>query len=389
MNCRQAKRSARFGVSAGLCLVLAVASCAGPQEVKIGALISETGAAATYGKQVKQGLELALDEINSSGGVLKGRRLVIDYRDDGTNPSKARQAVQDLVDTAKVRAVIGTVASEPALGALEAARQREIVLLSPSASSPQLATEGNGWFFRNFPSDSAEGQAVARLCREMGLRSMAVVAVKNVFGRGIAEIFTNELEQGDAKVSYREDFDSPLSETGAAAMAQRIVGSNADGVYIAGYIDDVVSFLGPLRAAGMKGPRFATSAMTPDIVRLAGAAAEKLIFPQAFDIEGNRPELRRFIEAYRNKFNQPPPTYAAYGYDALRVLAAAIDQTHVAAPDEIRAALAGVSYPGVTGRIDFDERGDVVREPHFFVVVRGEVVHFEDLSPAIRGLLTE
>ncbi len=369
-------------------LLLLAGACGPTNEVRIGGLVSETGAAASYGRQIKQGMDLAVEEIDSGGGAFRGSKLVIDYRDDASDPRKARAAAIDLIERSKVHALVGAVPSEVALAVLPVLRDREIVLVSPSASSPQLTAEGGGWFFRVYPSDVAEAQIIAKACREADLRSAAVLADKGVFGQGIAENFTNEFQQGGRHVVYREDFATPLPHERGKELARKVAGASADAVYLAGYIDDVATLLRSLQSEGFKGARFATSAVTADVVRLAGAASEGLAFPQAASAPSeNDARAKGFVAAFRKKYHQSPGIYAAYGYDAVRVLAAALNETRVAAPDEIRSALAGTHFEGVTGTIDFDERGDVRREPDLYIVARGDLVRLEQIDSSIRALM--
>lgn len=370
------------------CLI--AASCGSRQPIVIGGLISETGTAAAYGKVVRQGMELALEEVNAAGRMPQGRPLVIEYRDDGSAPERAKSLARDLIGKSHAAAIVGGITSGVALEVTPLCRDREVLLLSPSASSPELSSVGGGWFFRDYPSDLAEGQTMGQLALKLDLDKVAVLAFDDPFGKGIADIFGNQFEvEKNRKVVLREDFRSPISGDAAKALAKKVVESGAQGVYLAGYIDDVATLLQALQTASYKGVRMATSAVGPGILQLAGVAAERLVFPQpALDFEGGDPEVRQFVEAYKKKYNRfPDSPFAAYGYDAVKVLAAAIQKTKLATAGEIRGALSNIDYKGVSGPIQFDARGDVRREPHLYVIVKGDVMHFEGVDTGIRGIL--
>ncbi len=365
-------------------------SCGSRQPILVGGLLSETGAAAAYGKVVRQGMDLALEEVNAKGNMPQGRPMVIEYKDDGSSPERAKTLARDMIQNDRVAAILGAISSAVALEVTPLCRDREVPLLSPSASSPELSSVGGGWFFRDYPSDLAEGQAMGQLALKLGLERVAVLAYNDPFGEGIADIFGNqfEMERGK-KVALREDFRSPLSGDTAKELAKKVVESKAEGVYLAGYIDDVATLLQALQTADFKGVRMATSAVGPGIMQLAGVAAERLVFPQpALDFESGDPEVRQFVDAYKKKYNRfPESPFAAYGYDAVKVLAAAVAKTKLATAGEIRGALSNIDYKGVSGVIQFNERGDVRREPHLYVVVKGDVMHFEGVDSDIRGIL--
>lgn len=368
---------------------LAAGSCAPPKPIVVGGLISETGAAASYGTAIRKGMDLALEEENAQGGFPNGRRLEVQYRDDGSSPEKAKALARELIEKTKVNSMLGAVSSAVAIDVLPIIREKEVVLLSPSASSPQLTTSGAGWFFRNYPSDLAEGQAMGVLAIKLDLEKVAVLAYQDPFGQTIAEIFTNQLEiEKNRKVTLRENFRSPLSIETAKDLAKKVVLSGAQGVYLAGYIDDVATLLQELQTAGFKGVKMAPSAVTANVVQLAGVAADRLVFPQlAQDFDPENPEISKFVAAFRKKYNRAPEPFAAYGYDAMKVLAEAVRRTKLATAGEVRAQLVNIDHKGVTGEIRFDDRGDVRREPHLHVVVGSEVIHFEGIDESIRALL--
>ncbi len=364
-------------------------ACSPPEPIKVGGLVSETGAASTYGKQIKEGMDLALEQVNAGGGVVDGRPLAIVYKDDASDPAKAKVAVQELIKTERVNAVIGGVTSSVVSAVLPTFRDREMVLLSPSASSSELTSLGGGWFFRNYPSDMIEVQTMATIARDLEVKKLAILAFEETFGQSIATNFANQLSVMEGhEVVLRADFGTPLMPADAEALAKKVTESGAEGVYLAGYINEVASLLQALQAAGFKGVKITTSAITPEISRLAGAAAERLVFPQAaFDLEGGEASVKTFVDAYKKKYNRDPSVFSAYGYDAVRVFADAVKRTRLASGGEIRAALVESDFDGVTGKIRFDNRGDVQRDPHLYLVARGETMHFDKIDPSIRGIL--
>ncbi len=375
----------RLGIGCALLLAAGLlGGCGEPQPIKIGVLVPDTGPASSYGKSIRQGIDLAIDEINAAGGVLGGSKIVPVYKDTGTSVETAKIAFHELVETEKVFAIIGPVSSSVARGLAPLAKQAETVLLSPAASSPALTTEGGEYFFRNYPSDVVEGHTMAEFCRKLALASVAVVAADDLFGQGIADIFEKKYEAATRKVVLREVFASPLDDERAAEIARKVADSGAEAVYIAAYQPDVAALLLALDEIGAKIPRLATSAVTGEIVNLAGKAAEHLVFPQsAFDPQGGDEQVRAFVEAYEARYGDEPDNFAAHAYDAAHVLAAAIDKAQIRS--KLKGEMWNIRYKGVTGNIDFDLNGDVVQAPRLYAVFGGRVVPYAEFREAMVG----
>lgn len=374
---------------AALCLIaltaLTAGACGDPEPVLIGVLVPDTGAASTYAKGIRNGATLGAEEVNAAGGVLGGRMIKLEFRDTGTRVDTAVVAARELIETEGAWALIGPVSSSVALGLVPVATETKTVVLSPAASSPQLTTDGGEYFFRNYPSDVVEGSTMAEFCRRLALARVAVVATDDLFGRGISEIFTKKYEAETRRVVMQELFPSGIGASDALELAKRIEAAKADAVYIAAYQPDVAAVLKALASIGGTTPRLATSAVTRGIVETAGEAAEGLVFSQtAFNPANKAENVQTFVNAYRAKYgDQLPDNFAAHAYDAVRVLAAAIDKAHL--KQEIKNTLWNIQFKGVTGTIDFDLNGDVVQAPYHYAILNGEVVTYEEYRDAKVG----
>jgi len=374
----------RIGIGAALVLSVAglLAGCGEPEPIKIGVLVPDTGPASSYGKSIRQGIELAVEEINAERPA--GPKIVTVYKDTGTNVETAKIAFHELVETENVWAIIGPVSSSVARGLAPLAAQAQVVLLSPAASSPALTSEGGEYFFRNYPSDVVEGYTMAEFCRKLALASVAVVAADDLFGQGIATIFEEKYAAPTRKIVLREYFSSPLDEKRAMEIARKVAASKAEAVYIAAYQPDVAALLLAFDKLGTKIPRLATSAVTAEIVNLAGKAAEHLVFPQtAFDPHADNPRVRAFVDAYKAKYGEEPDNFAAHAYDAAKVLVAAIERAQIR--KNLKGELWNIRYEGVTGNIDFDLNGDVVQAPRLYAVFNGAVVPYSEFREAMVG----
>jgi branched-chain amino acid transport system substrate-binding protein len=350
-------------------------------EVKIGAVISETGAVAPYGNQVTRGLDLALEEVNAEGGF-KGGPIQLIYRDDGTNPEKGREAVLDLITNEGVNVIIGAVSSPVTLEIAPICEKKEVLLLSPTASAPRISEAGE-FIFRNYPSDILEGTAMADFARRLGVRRVAIFALDNEFGSGLAEVFTRRFESKSRRVV--ETFRITEEDTASFPdMIQEIKEQEPQGVYLVAYEEIMTKLLEQLQAAGCKGLKMGSGAVTEDLIERAGEAAEHLVYPQpVFEPDSDDPAVRAFVEAFRAKYSREPDIYAAHGYDALKLIVQAMRNTGFALTDEVRRGLHGMKdFSGAAGRTEFDERGDVVRYPKIFVISEGNSVPYEKFEEA-------
>jgi branched-chain amino acid transport system substrate-binding protein len=351
--------------------------CGEPSPVTIGALVPDTGPASTYGRSVRQGIELAVAEINAEGGIDGRRQLNVEFRDTQTDPAAAATALEELAEMG-VPGIIGPGASNVALELVDVATKNEVVLVSPSASNPKLTQQGGQWFFRVYPSDVVEGARMADFCRQQAWSKVGIVATDNPHGQDIADIFTDRFEAGVREVVFRENIEE-VTEESVARILDEIRKTNPQALYVATYQDRFASLLEALEELNQRPVVLGTSALTQRVIEMAGPAAEGVVFPQLFCGRcTDDPKINAFVESFREKFGEDPDTYAAHAYDAVGVVAAAMEQSAVIRADELKGELTRIEYEGVTGKIDFNvATHDVVKTPSIFAIVNGEVVRFE------------
>jgi branched-chain amino acid transport system substrate-binding protein len=348
-------------------------------EVKIGAVISKTGAVAPYGHQVTRGIDLALEQANAEGGF-NGAPIQVIYRDDATNPEKGREAILDLINNEDVEMVIGAISSPVTLEIAPICEKARVILLSPTSSAPSISEAGE-YIFRNYPSDILEGTAMADFAKERGVRRVAILALDNEFGAGLTEVFTRRFQSKSRKVVKTIRIDETKTPAYAEMIAE-LKELEPQGIYLVAYVEVLAELLQQIRAAGMDCLLMASGSVTEQLSQLAGEAAENLVYPQPiFDPNTNEPVVKKFVEAFRAKYDREPDIYAAHGYDSLNLLVQAMRKTGFTFPDEIRRGLHGLdNYVGAAGRTQFDERGDVVRYPKVFVIRDGQPVSHEQFE---------
>lgn len=359
-----------------LLVIVAALAAACDRPVRLGAIVSRTGAAAPYGERVAHGFDLAVREIDRAGGI-RGRRIELVYADDATNPDVGLAAARELVGRDHVPVILGAVSSPVTLRLAGYCERERVVLLSPSASAPAI-THAGAYVFRAFPSDDVEASSMAEFARDLGLDRVSVLREDDDYGRSLARVFEDRFEAAGGEIGVRATFaeGDPASVAKAAA---EVASASPRGLYLPAYLTDAAAALRRLRDLGAKPIVLGTSAVTDELPRLAGVAADNVVFPkQAFDPDGDDPAARAFAVAYRAAYGENPDVYAAHAYDTVRVLARAADRAGSWSPDALREALLSLdNFEGVTGRMAFDENGDVIQYPRLFVIRGGQIVPYD------------
>ena len=366
-------------------LIVAGAGCS--SEVRIGAVISESGSISSYGERVKKGLDLAVEELNAAGGI-RGGTVTLVYKDDATNEDMGKQATLELIEQEGIRVIIGAVSSPVTLAIAPICEEKEVILFSPSSSAPGISQAGE-YIYRNYPSDILEGTSMAKFARDLGLERLAIFALDNDFGHGLRDVFTDQYESKYREVVMACNFKDGLTDCFEEDV-EKVKKLDPDGIYIISYVHDLARLLQMLKAAGIKAVLMGTGSVTEDLIRLAGPAAENLVYPQpSFDVDSRNPAVSSFVDSYRAKYGEDPCIYAAHGYDALKLLAVAIESGGSSHPDDIRIGFSSIkNYEGAAGRTAFDENGDVVRYPRMFIIRNGKSVPYETFVEGGGSLLT-
>lgn len=358
-------------VSISLCIL--IVACGGAPEIyRIGAVIPLTGSSAGYGRNVKNGLTLAMDQINEKGGINQ-RKIDILIEDDASNAKTAVDKTNELIRNG-IRLIIGGVTSDVALAMAPICEKGKVVLLSPTASSPKLSSAGQ-YFFRNYPSDTLEGKVMAEYAvRRMKLQNVAILGVDNEYGKGIADVFKQRFIDLYGAVLYETYYPEGTQDFSAYVKEIKAIAPNPpDAIYLPGYYSEIAQILKELKTQEVKSKVISVEgAAQPMLLEIAGDSAEGLIYPQPpYDAESSDMETRNFVSAYKAKFPTAPDIDVAFAYDALRVVAKALE-TSTNYPDDIRNRIADTSLHGITGNIVFDSNGDVNIQPKMFQIIAGK-----------------
>ena len=300
---------------------LALVGCQQSEAIKFSAIVPASGPFDIYGQAVKQGVELAYDELQASEEVPFAIELsVVDSKGD---PATAAVKLKEEID-AGAMAVIGGVMSDEALEMVAVADRYDRVLISPSASNPQLTGISKN-FYRVFPSDAKEGTTMGNFAAsKLQCETVVIVAKTDTYARGIKEVFQAEFERNEGRVL--DVIEYPEGGGDFSGLIERVVSLNPDGVYLAAFAGDIGQMIVELRAKGFEGRILTTSAFAaPAAIEQTGEAGEGVFLTQAaFDAASEDPKIKAFVDGYHEKYGLVPDLYAAHGYDTLMVLVEAL-----------------------------------------------------------------
>jgi len=335
----------------------AVPAAAAAVEVKIGHVGPLTGGIAHLGKDNENGARLAVEEANAKKPQIDGKevKFVFIGEDDQADPKVGTTVAQKLVD-AKVVGVVGHLNSGTSIPASPIYSQAGIPVISGSATNPKLTEQGFKTQFRVVGRDDQQGPAIAQYLAENNKpKTVAVIDDATAYGEGIANEVEKTLKAAKVSVLPREKGTDKTTDW--KAILTKLRGRKPDAVFYGGM--DATG--GPLikqgRELGIKAVfAFGDGACTDEMAKLAGASAEGLLCSQAgLPVEAAD---KKFLEAYKKRFNADPILYSPFTYDATNILIAAMEKANSSDPAKYLPEVAKIDFNGVTGKIAFDEKGD-------------------------------
>lgn len=343
-----------------------LAACSDDGGVRVAAVLPLSGTGAEVGTAVHAGMELAAEELARTQGAAAPTLEVVD---SGGDPERAAAELTRLLEGGAVAGIAGASDAE-ALAAARVADAERRVVLSPSASTPQLSGISR-WFFRVRPSGVHDGNRMAlHAARELHVERVAVVAPADA-PTGSAEAFVASFEAQEGKVVERLTYD-PAGDL--AATAAKAAAAGAQAVYVDGPPSAVAELIAGLRDAKFRGRILTDSGFAlATVLAEAGRRADGVLVSRPiFDPESDDPAVREFVTAFEARHGREPGLFEAYGYDAVMTLAAALEAG--SSPQDVWKGLHGLQdHRGASGAIQFDERGDVRGFPRVYEVKQGQL----------------
>lgn len=347
-------------------------AASGQGEIRVGAVWPWDG----HKGSLWLGMALAEEELNAAGGVL-GRPFHLVKENDEASLAKGRQIAQQFTEDPQMVAVIGHLNSYIALPAAAMYEAAGMVFITPGASDYQINLQGFQRVFRSSPSNRLLGQRMAEYMAAKGYHRVAIAYVKDKTSQGMSNYFEQRarelgltLVDRRAYIEGAEDF-SQLANTWKDLYA-------FDALFIAGNMPVAGRLITELRRVGLNVPVVGGDGMDTPTLFGIGAAAEGVVVPDFYHPDPDWAPARRFEENFRKRYQRAGDTFAAQGYDAVMLLADAMVRAGSSDPERVAAALhATRDWPGATGLVTFDDKGDIPDKRVGQKIVRA--AHFESL----------
>lgn len=371
MKKRQFIRSVIAMGVAGLFAASGGAYAADP--IKIANIFELSGTGASSGTNMKNGVELAVKEINASGGIL-GRKIETMTLDTQTNPGVAKAMAQKAVDQ-EVFAVFGPVFSGSIMVSMAETKRAEVPNFT-GGEAANITQQGNPYIFRtSFTQASAIPKVGRYMSKIAKINNLAVIYVNNDFGKGGRDVLLKSLPPNMKVVADISTDPGQVDFSGAILKAKQ---SNPDGIFVYSNEEESARILRELRKQGWTKPVIGeTTLVGQKVIELAGEAANGAIAHVGLTVDAPNPPMRAFKSKYEKEYKALPDHNSIKGYTGMYVLKAAIEKVGKLDRKAVAKALHGIKlkvadHPGILMDVEYDDNGDLNRESFMVEVKNGK-----------------
>ena len=343
-------------------------------EITIGVVLPLTGHLASAGQLMKQGLDLALDEINNT--QLSSPQFKFIVEDDTSTPEGAVEDFNKLIYEDGVSVIIGPASSSATEAAFPVARDNQIVAISPTSGARGLGAISDFVFRIALTTDVVIARGITATHAKLGYQRVATLYDKtDVFSTDRDAALQEAFTASSIEVLTTETFQS--GDTNFSAQLTRIKALNPDAVFVSALPPEKPGILIQAHELGISVP-FIVSSLTDVEVHAAGAAAEGAITFIGWLTTDDTPGNRAFVQNYTATFGMEPNAFATASYATVYILAEAIKNAQSTDSTAIRDALANIKdFDTVFGKFSFNADGDAVYDPRVLIVQDGTLQPFE------------
>ncbi len=317
-----------------------------------------TGDAVSYGEPISNAVRMAVDDINQSGGV-NGMMLEVIYEDGRCSNEDALNAAQKLVNVDRVKMIVGGVCSGEALAMLPITEVAGVIIVSPSASSPDLTGIGQ-YFFRNAPSDDAGGRKLAEIVMT-SYKKVALISEETDYAQGFARVFKENVLLAEGEIVADENFTPETSDF--RSILTKIKAAEPEAIFVNPQTEIAGgTVIKQARELGITVPLFGSNVTGGTAsIEIAGDHIEGLVFVDAPGLSPANPKAVAFLDRYRARYGEPSiEFYTGAAYDAVHILALAVEMVgSVEDIEPVRNYLSTMgNFDGVVGSYRFRPDGD-------------------------------
>lgn len=348
----------------------------------IGGIGPTTGATAIYGTAVKNGAQIAVDEINAAGGI-NGKQIEYRFEDDQNDAEKAVNAYNTLKDWG-MQMLVGTTTTAPCIAVAGKTASDNMFQITPSASATDVLSSGNGNIFQVCFTDPNQGIASAQYIAENKLAKKVGIIYdsSDVYSSGIEEKFEAEAKDKGLQIVSKAAFTAD-SKTDFGTQLQKAKDAGADLLFLPIYYQEASIILKQADTMGYKPKFFGVDGMDGilTVENFDTKLAEGVMLLTPFAADAKDKAVQNFVKTYKEKYEDTPNQFAADSYDAVYALKAAIEESK-ATPDmsasdmcdALKGAMTKIKMQGLTGGKDgltWNESGEVTKSPKAVIIENG------------------
>lgn len=348
----------------------------------IGGIGPTTGATAIYGTAVKNGAQIAVDEINAAGGI-NGKQIEYRFEDDQNDAEKAVNAYNTLKDWG-MQMLVGTTTTAPCIAVAGKTASDNVFQITPSASSPDVLSSGNGNVFQVCFTDPNQGVASAQYIAENKLATKIGIIYdsSDVYSSGIEEKFEAEAKTQGLNIVSKAAFTAD-SKTDFGTQLQKAKDAGADLLFLPIYYQEASIILKQADTMGYKPKFFGVDGMDGilTVENFDTKLAEDVMLLTPFAADAKDKTVQNFVKTYKEKYEDTPNQFAADSYDAVYALKATIEESKATTDmsasdmcDALKGAMTKIKMQGLTGGKDgltWNESGEVTKSPKAVIIKNG------------------
>jgi branched-chain amino acid transport system substrate-binding protein len=342
-----------IGLALGASFALSTAAFA--QDLTIAVAGPMTGGESAFGRQMRNGAEMAIEDLNTAGGLL-GKKLALDVEDDACDPKQAR-SIAEKIASAKIPFVAGHYCSSSSIPASEAYADGNVLQITPASTNP-LFTERNLWnVARVCGRDDQQGLIAAQfIAKNFKGKNIAILNDKTTYGKGLADETKKALNKAGVTEKMYESYNK--GDKDFNAIVSRLKRDNIDLVYVGGYHQESGLILRQMRDQGLQTVLMAGDALADkEFASITGPAGEGTLFTFGPDPR-NKPTAKAIVERFKAK-NIDPEGYTLYTYAAMQVWSQAAKKAGTTDPKKVMATIKAGAWDTVIGKIQYDAKGDL------------------------------
>ena len=348
----------------------------------IGGIGPTTGATAIYGTAVKNGAQIAVDEINAAGGI-NGKQIEYRFEDDQNDAEKSVNAYNTLKDWG-MQMLVGTTTTAPCIAVAGKTASDNMFQITPSASAPNVLSSGNGNIFQVCFTDPNQGIASAQYIAENKLAKKIGIIYdsSDVYSSGIEEKFEAEAKDKGLQIVSKAAFTAD-SKTDFGTQLQKAKDAGADLLFLPIYYQEASIILKQADTMGYKPKFFGVDGMDGilTVENFDTKLAEDVMLLTPFAADAKDKAVQNFVKTYKEKYKDTPNQFAADSYDAVYALKAAIEESKATTDmsasdmcDALKGAMTKIKMQGLTGGKDgltWNESGEVTKSPKAVIIKNG------------------